>query len=158
MGKVLKSFSNGYAGAIARSLDDVVLALANKSGEEIPFGAPVALSADKTGIVPFDASSHTAADFVGVTVRNPSKTPDTYGSSSGSYAANELADVLVRGHIVVALDGGSALGAAVGVSASTGGFTTDSGEGIVTLTNAHVSAVTDGNDRAEILLNTRNIL
>ena len=84
MGKVLSSFTNGWAGSIARNRDDVV----------------VALDETKTGVVPFDGNTHTGADFVGVTVRLPSKTPDTYGSNEGKYAANEMVDVLVRGHIV----------------------------------------------------------
>ena len=106
MGKVLKTFTHGYAGAIARSLDDVVVSFPNKSPNPLAFGVPVALSQDKTGVVPFDGSTHTAANFVGVTVRNPSKTPDAYGSDVSAYAAGDLADVLVRGHIAAATAAG----------------------------------------------------
>ena len=49
MGKVLSSFTNGWAGSIARNRDDVVVALANKSGNDIAFGVPVALDETKTG-------------------------------------------------------------------------------------------------------------
>ena len=158
MGKVLKTFTHGYAGAIARSLDDVVVSFPNKSPNPLAFGVPVALSQDKTGVVPFDGSTHTAANFVGVTVRNPSKTPDTYGSNEGAYASNGLVDVLVRGHIVVAMDGSPGIGDAVAIRTSNGGFASGTGTGLITLTNAHVTSTVDTVGMAEILLNTRNIV
>ena len=159
MGKVLSTFQHGFAGAIGRNLDDVVVALANKSGEAIPFGTPVVLSSDQTGVIPFDGDTHTADDFVGVTVRNPSKTPDTYGSDTADYAANDIVDVLTRGHIVVELDAsGAKMGDAVAIDKSTGGFTTGTGNTVVPLTNVHLSAAPDSLGMAEILVNTRNIL
>ncbi len=157
MGKVLKNFTHGFAGAIARGLDDVVVAMANKSGAEIGFGVPVALSDSKDGVVPFGAS-HTAAKFVGVTVRNPSKTPDAYGESVGSYAANDLVDVLVRGHIVVPMASTAAgVGDAVSIVKATGAFSVGTADTMVQLTNAHVSGAPDGG-MAEIVLNTRNLV
>ncbi len=158
MGKVLKTFNNGYAGAISHSLDDVVVPFANKSNGAIGFGMPVALNASKTGIVPFDGSTHTAADFIGVTVRNPSKTPDAYGSNTASYGSNDIVDVLVRGRIVVECEGTPSLGAAVSVKTLNGKFATGSGTGLIALTNVHVSATKDAYDMVEILLNTRNLL
>ena len=159
MGKVLSSFTNGWAGSIARNKDDVVVALANKSGSEIAFGVPVALDETKTGIVPFNASSHTGADFVGVTVRLPSKTPDTYGSNEGKYGANDMVDVLVRGHIVgKVVVGTTALGAAVAIRASDNAFAIGSGEGFVALPNVRVSGVADGLKNTELVLTERNIL
>ncbi len=156
MGKVITSFMNGTAGAISRALDDVVVALANKSGAALAFGVPVALSTDKTGVVPFEGGTHAAADFVGVTVRNPSKTPTAYGSNEASYAKDELVDVLVRGHIVVDMEGSPARGAAVAIKTLDGKFTTGSGTGLIALTNVHVAAPADTYGRAEIVLNTRN--
>ena len=38
MGKVLKNFTNGWEGAIARAVDDIVISLPNKSGAAIEFG------------------------------------------------------------------------------------------------------------------------
>ena len=159
MGKVLSSFTNGWAGSIARNKDDVVVALANKSGAEIAFGVPVALDETKTGIVPFNASSHTGADFVGVTVRLPSKTPDTYGSNEGKYGANDMVDVLVRGHIVgKVVVGTTALGAAVAIRASDNAFAIGSGEGFVALPNVRVSGVADGLKNTELVLTELNVL
>ena len=157
MGKVLSSFTNGFPGAIARAVDDIVISVANQSGDPIPFGTPVMLSNDRTGVVRFNPVGKTAADFIGVTVRNPSKTPDTYGDNEGTYAPDDIVDVLVRGHIAVKLAGtGAAVGGSVGVNAD--GFTAATGTGIVTLDSAHITALPDANGIAEIVLNTRNLI
>ena len=159
MGKILSSFGNGWAGSIARSLDDVVVALANKSGAALAFGVPVALDASGTGVVPFDPANHTGADFVGVTVRAPAKTPDSYGASAGAYAPGEVTDVLVRGHIIARIaEGDTPLGAAVSVRASDGAFAVGTGEGYVALPNVRISAAKDAGRMAELLLTERNIL
>ena len=159
MGKVLSSFSHGFAGSIARALDDVVISLANKSGAVIPFGTAVVMNPSKEGIIPFNPASHTADQFVGITVRNPSKTPATYGSNAGSYAANELADVLVRGHIVVKMDTDSAKPSdPVSIRKSDSKFCVGTGDTVVTLNNVRVSGATDNYGLAEILLTGRNVL
>lgn len=159
MGKVLAKFTNGCAGAIARSLDDVVVALANKSNAALAFGVPVARSTGKDGVVPFDPTAHTAADFIGVTVRIPSKTPDTYGASDGSYAPHDLVDVLVRGHIVVKCVGsGIGLGDPVSIFKTTGGFGVGTGDNYIPLDNVRISAAPDSNYITEILLTTRNLV
>ena len=159
MGKVLSSFTNGWAGSIARNRDDVVVALANKSGNDIAFGVPVALDETKTGVVPFDGNTHTGADVIGVTVRLHSKTPDTYGSNEGKYAANEMVDVLVRGHIVAkVITGTTALGAAVSVRKSDNAFAIGTGDTFVALPNVRVSNVADGLKNTELVLTERNVL
>ena len=159
MGKVLSVFANGFVGTIARNRDDVVVALANKSGEAIPFGVAVALDESKTGVVRFNGSTHTGADFVGVTVRAPQKTPETYGSSVGDYAANEMVDVLVRGHIVANVAAGSAkLGVPVAIRTSDNAFAIGSGDGYVALPNVRISASTDASRNAELVLTERNVL
>ena len=160
MGYVLSSFPNGFAGSISRSLDDVVISMANKSGAPLAFGVPVALNANGNGVVPFDGSTHTSADFLGVTVRLPSKTPDTYGSKLANYDANEMVDVLVRGHISVKMTGASSAkaGAAVAVNKSTGAFTVGSGDTVVQLSSAHLARPVDDYGMAEIVLNVRNII
>ena len=159
MGKVLDSFTNGFAGAIARSLDDVVVALSNKSEETLAFGVPVVLDATKAGVVPFDPDTHTGADFVGVTVRLPSKTPDAYGSAEGAYAPNDMVDVLVRGHIVAPIyNWTGALGDAVSIRKADGGFAVGTGDDYIPLPNVRVSAIPDGNSLAELLLTGRNVL
>ena len=161
MGKVLSAFKNGYPGSIARSVDDVVTAFANKSNLPIPFGKAVVISENKDGVVPFDPTVHTGENFVGVAVRAPSKTPDTYGSSTGSYAPGELVDVITRGHVVVEMANSTGgLGSPVSIYKTNGKFiaTTTTGENYIPLPNVHLSARADGDNRAEILINTRAIL
>lgn len=159
MGKVLSAFSNGFAGAIARSIDDVVISLGSKADDALPFGAAVALSDDKTGVVPFDPATHTGADFLGISVRNPSKTPDTYGASVGSYAPNDPVDVLVRGHIVIKLSGTATLGAQVGIRKDQGTFVPFSdADTQVALPNVRVSGVPDSSRMTEVVLTNRNLL
>ena len=159
MGKVLSTFTNGWPGAISRSVDDVVVALANKSGAALPYGVPVALDSGKTGVVRFDANTHTAAEFVGITVRDPAKTPDAYGGNTGSYGVNELADVLVRGHIVAAVDNWTgALGDVISVKKSDGKFAVGSGNDYLALSNVRISGAPDGASNAELVITERNVL
>ena len=159
MGKVLSAFSNGFTGAIARALDDVVVAFANKSDEALPFGVPVVLDTTKTGVIRFDPATHTGADFLGISVRNPSKTPDTYGASVGSYAPNDPVDVLVRGHIVIKLSGTATLGAQVGIRKDQGTFVPFSdADTQVALPNVRVSGVPDSSRMTEVVLTNRNLL
>ena len=75
MGKVLNGFMNGYAGAISRSVDDVVVSLPVGSYNGIDFGKPVVFNSQKTAVVAFTSTS-TAADIVGIAVRSAVKTPD----------------------------------------------------------------------------------
>jgi|GEM_PF-2925825 len=158
MGKVLSSYQNGFPGAIARAVDDIVVAMANRSETDaIAFGAPVALSDDKLGVVPFDPATHKAENFAGIAVRNPSKTPETYGSSEARYAASELVDVLVRGHIVVDADENAPdIGEPVGIN--TDGIFTDTASAAVALTNVRVSTDRDSDGRIEVLVTTRNMI
>ena len=159
MGKVLSYFLNGYPGAIARSLDDVVVALVNKSGTALDFGVPVAMDSTGTGVVKFDPTTHTGADFVGITVRNPSKTPDTYGSNEGSYARDDIVDVLVRGHIVARTESyDGKMGDPVGISRTDGSFVTETGADVVALPNVRLSGLRDALGCAELLVTERTVV
>ena len=159
MGKTLSSFTNGFPGAISRSLDDVVVAFANKSEAALAFGVPVVLDATRKGVTLFDPATHTGADFVGITVRNPSKAPDTYGSSAGSYAAGDIVDVLVRGHIVVKMENwDGTLGDPITIKKADGSWSIATGADYVALPNVRISSATDGTMCAELVLTERNVL
>ena len=161
MGKVLSAFNNGYPGSVSRAVDNVITAFANKSSNPIPFGKAVVLNENKDGVIPFDPTTHTGDNFLGVAVRNPSKTPDTYGSHTGSYAPGELVDVITRGSVTVEMANSTGgLGTPVSIYKSNGKFiaTTTTGENYIPLNNVHLSARADGDNRAEILINTRQIL
>ena len=160
MGRVLSYFGNGWAGSISRAVDDIVVTCANHSGFPIAFGVPVALDPNGDGVVPFDPDHHTAADFVGVTVRNPSKAPENYQEITGSYGPDDPVDVLVRGHIVARVeDGDTILGAPVSIFKDTGSFAVGEGDDYIPLTNVRISVPLEPRSGlAELLLTTRNIL
>ncbi len=157
MGKVLSVFNHGMAGAISRSVDDVVIAVPNRAQSSLAFGVPVVLNDAGTGAVKFTSAS-TAADFLGVTVRSASKTPDTYGASVGSYAPGEMMDVLSRGSIIVQVKTGTpAAGGPVYIVKATGEFTAAAdGDNTVELTSAKFRGAKDGKRMAEIVLLSRN--
>ena len=158
MGKVLNTFTNGFAGAISRAVDDVVISSVNQNvSAPMPFGIPVALSASKTGVVTFDASTHTAAQFVGITTRIGVKTPSAYGENEGQYEVNEIVSVITRGSVVVAMEGDAiAPGDEVYIN-SAGKFTNASASGSIKIP-AHVVEPVDANGMVEIVLNTRNLV
>ena len=57
MGKVISNFDLGWPGAISRSVDDIVVSLKNNSTAPIPFGAPVFLTDDGSGVEGFSSTS-----------------------------------------------------------------------------------------------------
>ena len=159
MGKVLSSFNHGWPGTIARSVDDIVISMPNLSDKPIAYGMPVVLSDNKDGVIPFDCDLYYPQDFIGVTVRTPSKTPAEYGSSEGSYAPGEMVDILVRGHITVQISKGIPdVCDTVAIEKATNLFAGGSGQDYIVLPNAIFSATKDDNMRIEILLKERNLL
>ena len=147
MGKVQSIFGNGSAGAISRSVDDIVISVRNGSNVDIPFGAPVFLGED--GAVPFNTESPQDFDaFLGFAVRIADKTPDTYpqgqngDEQASAWKPGDVMEVLVRGGIVVPL------------AASAGQAGTS-----VLLENVRIR--NQGNASGmytEVVVNTRNIL
>lgn len=94
-GKVLK-FTNGYPGAVTRSIDDIIESFANgEASDPILFGAPVALNAGKVVNV-----SATYNDVIGVAVRTV-KTEETYGGNDPQYKAKDMVDVIKRGTVAM---------------------------------------------------------
>ena len=154
MGKVLATFSNGFPGAVSRSVDDVIIGMSNLDSEALAYGVPVVLDSTGKGAVKFTADS-TAADLVGFTVRSASKTPDTYGESVGSYAPGDMMDVLVRGSLVAEAAGEPATGGTVCVVAATGALTAETTDNIA-LTNVRFRGPADGDGRVEILVTERH--
>lgn len=160
MGKVLSTFRNGYPGAVSRSNDDIIVSLRNASGGPVPFGAPVFLVAGENACRAFDAASATSDNFVGIAVRLPDKTPDTYGSNLGSYAANEPVDVLVRGNVVMQFEGSASVGASVYIRKSDGKIVAAPGAEGTTLQLPGVTVRTprDSGRCAEVTLTRRNLI
>lgn len=163
MGKVLTSFTNGWPGAPSRSVDEIIISMKNGSDGNIPFGAPVFFMAGQNSCEPFnpdDAASFTADNFIGFTVRSGIKTPEIYGSNEAYYTANDIVEILVRGAIVLPFGHGVDPGATVLIRKSDGAFVTNPGSSGSTmeLPNVHVKTASDSNNRAEVVVLTRNLL
>ena len=160
MGKVLSGFTNGFAGAISRSVDDIVISLRNASEENLAFGKPVFLVSGENACMPFDAETCTGENFLGFTVRAADKTPEVYGSSQGVYTPEDPVDVLVRGSMAVTLDSSAQTGSPVYIRKADGALVTNPGaEGTtVLLPNVTVRRNRDSTRTAEIVITERNII
>ena len=167
MGKVLSAFGNGFPGSVTRSMDDVIISMKNAGDAAIPFGAPVFLSADRSGVVGFDPTSpQEFTDFVGFAVRSADKTPGTYpggpfdAQPQGEWEAGSVMEVLVRGSIAIKMSGTTRPGGRVYLRKSDGVITASAGsEGTtIELTNARVRrARLETNGCAELTVLNRNI-
>ena len=160
MGKVQSVFYNGYAGAVSRSVDNVIISKRNGAYAAIPFGAPVFLDSSTYGVIPF-ASGMEAAKFVGFTVRIADKTPDTYGSSEANYGEMDPVDVLVRGAVILEVGTSTAkTGDNLYIRLSDSRLVTQPGaEGsTLQIPNATVTTLRDDNGFCEVLLRGRNLL
>ena len=160
MGKVLRSFTNGYPGAVSRSVDNVIISMKNGSGTAIPFGAPVFLNTADNSCRGFAADSSTAANFLGFAVRAADKTPDTYGSSDSVFAADDPVDILVRGSTVLTFESSAAVGAGAYIRKSDGKIVASAGaEGTtVQLPGVSVRTARDANHCCEVVLTKRNLI
>ncbi len=160
MGKVLSRFTNGFTGAVSRSVDNIVISMGNASGGDIPFGAPVFLQPGENACGVFSAETSSAADFVGFAARAAVKAPDTYGSDEAAYTPGDPVDVLVRGSVILQFAGPALPGGSVYIRKSDGALVTEAGgEGsALKLPNVTVRTAADGSGRAEAVLTSRNIL
>ncbi len=161
MGKVLKTFTNGFPGAVSRAVDEVVLSLRNGSGGNIAFGQPVFLKTDgSNSVTVFDSGMSDATRFVGFAVRPGDKTPDEYGSSTAAWKSNEPVDILVRGSVIVQIETAATPGQQVYIRVSDGKLTTSAGSSGSTIALPHVNARTarDSAGRCEITVKERNLL
>ena len=166
MGKVQEHFSNGWPGAISRSLDDVVISVRNVSDGDIPFGAPVFLA--NQGAVPFDITDPQEFEtFLGFAVRVADKTPDTYPSGqfntdeAGAWHAGDVMEVLVRGSISIPLAVPGSTGGNVYIRKSDGKLTASAGGSGSTVRLENVRIRRPRNDWtacAEVVVQTRNLI
>ena len=160
MGKVLSTFTNGFAGAVSRSVDNIIIALKNASAGDLPFGTPVFLKAGENACLAFDAETSEAKGFLGFTVRVPDKTPETYGSNEGRFNAGDIAEVLVRGSVVLQFEGSAQPGDSVYIRKADGALVTAAGAqgSTLQLPNVTVRKLSDSADCAEAVITKRNIL
>ena len=160
MGKVLASFSNGFTGAVSRSVDQIVVSMGNASGGEIPFGAPVFLKTGENACLTFDPETSDAARFLGFAARAAVKAPDVYGSDEASFGPGDPVDVLVRGSIVLHFASAASPGSSVYIRKSDGALVgTAGGEGTtLQLPNVTVRTPSDSGHQAEVVLTKRNVM
>ena len=162
MGKVISSFTNGFPGAVSRSVDDIIHPWTNMGSSPIPFGAPVFMNSGKTGVT-VGSSSSVFDNFVGFAVRVPDKTPESYsgvGSNEGAFRRGERVDVLQRGTVIAKVPNGTPkpMGKVYYVLES-GELSANAGsEGSsIELANCCFGNLADSNDCVEIVVKTRNI-
>ena len=160
MGKVLGTFTNGFTGAVSRSIDNIIVSMKNGSGGEIPFGAPVFLQAGVNACGVFSAETSAAEGFLGFAARAAVKAPDTYGSDEAAYAPGDPVDVLVRGSVILQFDGPALPGDSVYIRKADGALVTAAGASGSTLLlpNVTVRKLSDSADCAEVVITKRNIL
>jgi len=166
MGKVLTAFRNGYPGAISRAVDDIVISLANAGAEDIPFGAPVFLSADRKGVVPFSTDSpQDYSSFVGFAVRSAAKTPDTYPGGAfadpprAAWKPGDPVDILVRGCIALAVTSVGQRGGNLYIVKADGKLTPSAGEEgtTVLLENVKIRTPKDASGCCEAVVTERKL-
>ena len=159
MGKVLKKFTNGWPGAVSRSIDDIIISMKNGTSDDIAFGTPLFLSASDNTAKPFDASTSTPETFLGIAVRSADKTPEEYGGNEGKYKAGDPVEVLVRGSTVLCFENNASAGSSVYIRKSDKKLVTSPGaEGTtVLLPGVTVRNSRDANRATEVVLTKRNI-
>ena len=166
MGKVQQAFGNGSPGAVSRSVDEIVISVKNAGASDIPFGAPVFLTAG--GAVPFStAEPQDFSSFLGFAVRVADKTPDSYpdgqsgSGQAGAWKAGDVMEVLVRGGIILPVMTVGTKGSRVWIRKSDGRLTTTQGaeNSTVLLENVRVAQPRDsGSSCCEAIVNKRNII
>ena len=166
MGKVIERFSNGVAGAISRSVDDIVISVKNAGETDIPFGVPVFLTSG--GAVAFNPANPQDFDtFLGFTVRIADKTPDSYPQDqagtpqAGAWKPNDVMEVLVRGGIAVPMGASGEQGGKVYIRKSDGALIAAAGQSgtTVLLENVRIRNPQGfGGNVAEVIVNSRNLI
>lgn len=167
-GKVIgKTMNIGYPGSFSRNADCIIAARCVRTEDDlaIRFGEPVILNADNT-YSRFGADN-TAADFVGIAVREVKQATDYY-NPAGSYRPGEPCDVLMRGAVCVEVHNGTpSAGGKVYIRIAENaaypngiiGGIEAAADGANTIELANVRFTTgniDGNNVAEITILTRN--
>ncbi len=150
-GKVL-SFTNGYAGQVSRSIDDIVESFANgETTDHIVFGEPVVL--DGGNVKKISAGN---TNVIGIAMRTI-KTEKTYGGHDEDYAPKEMVDVLKRGTVCVLVSNGSpAAGGTVHIVKATGAIrTSQDSTNTIEMTGWKFKGGKDANNIAEIVLTGR---
>ena len=159
MGKVLDSFLHLFPGAVSRTADEIVISLKNAGNGAIYPGTAVFLAAD--GGVTAVRPGSTFDEFVGIAVRIPSHTPETYGANVAPYGVNDPVDILVRGCVAVAIENANTVvGGEVHLNLSDGTYAVEEEEDVtIQLENCSWRRSGSSADHcAEIVIRERNLV
>lgn len=156
-----KSMFNGFAGSYSRQPDTIIDS--HPAAGAIAFGQGVVYGANGAVAVPGDSA--TAAQFVGVAVREVKSATSYLDQNTGSYAQYDAVPVLKRGCVnVICQNGTPALDGAVYLRVKANGSKPDAvvggfeaaadGTNSVALTNVKWKGAADANGVAEIRILT----
>ena len=161
-----KTMPHGYAGSYARQPDMIVDTHPLSGKDNVTFGLGVVEDAASAGAVTLPGSAATAAQFVGVAVREVKSAVDYFNQNAGQYTPGEAVPVMKRGCVNVLCQNGTpayggdvylrvALNAETYPNAVVGGFeaAADSTNS-VKLTNCQWRGPADANGVAEIRIMT----
>lgn len=161
-----KTMPHGYAGSYARQPDMIVDTHPLSGKKNVTFGLGVVEDAASAGAVALPGSAATAAQFVGVAVREVKSAMDYLNQNVGQYTPGEAVPVMKRGCVNVLCQNGTpayggdvylrvALNAGTYPNAVVGGFeaAADSTNS-VKLTNCQWRGPADANGVAEIRIMT----
>lgn len=162
-GKVIGTSLNfGYPGNVSRVSDTVIMSfpVGGADGTKIKYGAPVAYDPTTNKIVPVDSNT-TAGQIIGFAVRHIGQ-PYEDSSDGWYYKPGDVADVLVRGSMVVEIGTSTGIAARGQVYVTKAGVVTSvAGSGdTAALAVSHAIFATgkvDANNTVEITLTERNI-
>ncbi len=160
-----KTMPHGYAGSYSRQPDMIVETHPLGGTEKLEFGSAV-LYGTNGAVIPFGESG-TAADFIGIAIKEVKSATDYFNQDAGSYQPGEAVPVMKRGCVnVICQNGTPTADGTVYVrtkkseshpNAVIGGFeaSADSANS-VTLTNAKWKGSADANGVAELCILTRS--
>lgn len=160
-----KTMDHGYAGSYARQPDSVIDSHPLTGTTNVPFGLAVVRDATNKHAVVLPTDSTTAAQFLGVAVREIKTAVDYLNQNVGQYAPGQAVPVMKRGCVNVKCQKGTpAVGGAVYLrvkanssyeTAIVGGFEAEADStNTVQLTNCQWKGEADPNGIAEMRIMT----
>lgn len=160
-----KTMPHGYAGSYARQPDSVIDSNPLTGTANVPFGLAVVRDTTNTQAVALPTDTSTAAQFLGVAVREIKSATDYLNQNAGQYTPGEAVPVMKRGCVNVKCQKGTpAVGGAVYLrvkanasyeDAVVGGFEAEADTtNTVQLTNCQWKGIADANGIAEMRIMT----
>lgn len=160
-----KTMTNGYAGSYSRQPDSVIDSHPLTGEANVNFGLAVVYDSENDGGVTLPATGATAAQFLGVALREVKSALNYLDQNTGSYTPGDAVPVLKRGCVNVLCQRGTpAIGGAVYLritangtypNAVVGGFEAEADTtNTVQLTNCQWKGTADVNGIAEMRIMT----